>query len=127
MRRHIPSFCNALSACEARLQRPAFKRQRLRQPVLKLGEQFVMQLQLAPTSGAVYVGDAGVFVGAELQSLPMQIIELRHPAQRRLDGVGLSLTTPDNPAEHAHVFAESGPDELPLCVLAEPVDLRSEE
>src|SRR5471032_3130947 len=119
MRRRIPSFCNALSACEARLQRLAFKRQRLRQPVLELGEKFVMQHELARPSGAVYVGDAGVLVGVELQSRPVQIIELRHPAQRRLDGVGLSLATPDNPAEHAHIFTESGPDELPFAVLAE--------
>src|ERR1035437_2758744 len=121
----IPSFCNALSGYEAPLQQLAVERQGLRQPVLELGEQFVMQLQFAPPSGAVYVGDAGVLVGAKLQPLPVQIIELRHPAQRRLDGVGLSLAAPDDPTEDAHVFAESGPDELPLGILAEPVDLEN--
>src|ERR1039458_7826619 len=53
------------------LPRQSSTRPSRRQPVLELGEQFVMQLQFALPSGAVYVGDAGVLVGAEFQPLPV--------------------------------------------------------
>src|SRR5688572_6243446 len=53
---------------------------------------------------------------------PGEVLEAGHDTERRLDAAGAcSLAAPRDPLQHAHVFAEAGPDEAPLAVAAEPV------
>ncbi len=46
-----------------------------------------------------------------------------HEADRGLDGVRAARAALDDPRQHARVLAEPGPEELPVLVLAEPVDV----
>src|SRR5207248_1778191 len=41
---------------------------------------------------------------------------------RRVHGLRLAVTATEDPLEHAAVLAEARPQELPVAVLAEPVD-----
>ena len=56
-----------------------------------------------------------------LESAHVEILVLRDPSDRGLQGMGSPLAALDDPLEDAHVVAETGPEELALVALAEPV------
>src|ERR1043166_8163340 len=56
-----------------------------------------------------------------LKAFPVQILEARHDAKRRIDAAREPLAALDDPLQHAHVLAESRPDELSLSIASEPV------
>ncbi len=58
----------------------------------------------------------------EVHAGPLDVLVAGHPADGALDGKAPAVNAVDDPFEHPHVVAESGPDELALGVLAEPVD-----
>lgn len=52
---------------------------------------------------------------------PVDVVVARHPADGRLSGDAVPVGPGDDPLEHAQVFAEAGPEEIPVLVLAKPV------
>src|SRR4051794_2732748 len=58
----------------------------------------------------------------ELQAIRVDVLRSRHPADRAVEGVDVTVTAAEDPLEHAAVLAEAGPDEVAVGVLAEPVD-----
>src|SRR5262245_16261609 len=61
-------------------------------------------------------------IGADLAALGVDLSLRRDAADGRVDGLALALDAAEDPLEHPDVVAEPGPDEVPLVVLAEPVD-----
>src|SRR6185437_10665086 len=62
-------------------------------------------------------------LSGEIETLPVNVLKVRSPADGRLLAQGAAMDTVDDPLEHAHVLAEAGPEEFTLLVLAEPVDV----
>ena len=48
----------------------------------------------------------------EIEPLPLDVLVVRHPADRRFLADAAAVGAVDDPLEHAHVFAEARPDEL---------------
>src|SRR5258707_15663821 len=61
-------------------------------------------------------------LAAEIQPAPVDIFIVRRHAERVFFTLRLAFDTSDHPAQHAHVLAETRPDELAVRALAEPVD-----
>src|SRR5580704_15802350 len=61
------------------------------------------------------------FLWERFETLPIQIRVARHPADRRFAPSNTAVGTVDDPLQHAHVFAEAGPQEVAIPILAEPV------
>src|ERR1700721_1771485 len=59
----------------------------------------------------------------EPQTGPLDVLVIGHPADGCLAPDGAAAGAVDNPFENAHVFPESGPDELAVRVFAEPVHM----
>src|SRR4051794_31423168 len=51
----------------------------------------------------------------------MNVVVARSPTDRSLLAEGASVNAIDDPLQHAHVLAVAGPQELPICIFAEPV------
>jgi len=62
----------------------------------------------------------------DIQLLKIEIVRARHPANGRLDRAATALAPIDDPFEGAHVFAETGPENFSIRVLAEPVHVKNE-
>src|SRR5436190_1847452 len=101
---------------------PAHLGQLGRQAVLELAEQFVVQREFARPRVAVDAADERVTSRVEVEARPVEVAVARRHAERvRLAG-GRTLDALDDPAQHAHVLAVAGPDELAVGTLPEPVD-----
>src|SRR6185369_7686666 len=60
-----------------------------------------------------------------VEAVEIDVLGARHPADDGFFRVGSSVRTLDDPFEDAHVFAEAGPHELAVVVLAEPIDVKN--
>src|SRR5690606_30751340 len=58
----------------------------------------------------------------KIQAPPVEVLVPRHPAQGCLKALRTSARTLDHPFQDAHIFAKTGPKELAVLVLAEPID-----
>ena len=85
-------------------------------------ELFVAHDLLLPL-GAVYLLEHVEGGARKVEALPVDVFEVRSPADRRLLAEGAATDTVDDPLEDAHVFAVAGPEELAVIALAEPVDV----
>src|SRR5262249_28319724 len=52
---------------------------------------------------------------------PFEVLGARHPAKHAFHRAGATLTPVDDPFQHTHVLAITGPEELALLVSAKPV------
>ena len=59
----------------------------------------------------------------EVESGPLDVVEVGGPADRRLPGAHPAMDAVDDPLEDAHVLCVAGPEEAAVLVLAEPVDV----
>ena len=86
-------------------------------------EELVLQEELAVPLGGVDLLELLEGLGGDLfpETGHVDVLVLGDPADRSLERMGTLLAALDDPLEHAHVVAESGPEEFPLGALAEPV------
>src|ERR1700677_1083817 len=59
----------------------------------------------------------------KIEPLPVDVVKVRSPPDRRLLAHGAAADTVDDPLENTHVFAVSRPQEAAIGTLAEPVDM----
>ena len=83
-----------------------------------------MREDLLTPGGAVEVLQLFEFFLREIESLPVDVRIVRHPADGRFLGFAVAVGAIDDPFEYPHVFAEAGPEEFALGVLAEPVHVK---
>src|SRR3954470_23197216 len=57
----------------------------------------------------------------DIQLCKIQIMGTRQPTYRRFDRAPKPFTAVDDPLEHAHIFAEAGPQEFPVRSFAKPI------
>src|SRR5689334_23462616 len=89
----------------------------------QLLEELVVGLELIAPCRTIDAGQLGVLRGRDLlEALPVEVLETRHRAKGCVRALALALNALDDPLQHPHVLAKSRPDELALCVAAEPVD-----
>src|ERR1700680_1629319 len=94
-----------------------------RQAIAEAFEEDRLILGFFQSLRAVDVGDAAELVLGEIEALPTEVLVTRHIAEGCSSAVlGAPVDAIHDPFEHAHIFAESGPDEFAVRVLAEPVD-----
>jgi len=67
-------------------------------------------------------GGFHLFAG-NVEALPVHVVEVRGPADGSFFALGAAADSVDDPLEDTHVFAVSGPEELTVRSLAEPVDV----
>jgi len=73
--------------------------------------------------GAVYVLELVEFGLGHVEAVPVHVFVVRGPADGGFFALGAAADAVYDPLEDAHVFAEAGPEELAVFVLAEPVDV----
>src|SRR5271170_467424 len=59
----------------------------------------------------------------EVEALPVDVVEVRGPADGGFFAESAAADTVDDPLEDAHVFAVAGPEEAAVGRFAEPVDV----
>src|SRR6185312_2222343 len=85
-------------------------------------EQFLLLDCLASRFGGIDRHDLGEAVLGERQARPVEVLVLRHKAERALDRLlRAAMDAIDDPLQHAHIVAEARPGELAGLVLPEPV------
>src|SRR4030095_7190012 len=63
------------------------------------------------------------FTSGKTQPFPRDALIVRHPADRRLLTHRASAGAVHDPLQYAHVFAEAGPHEVSVFILAKPVHM----
>src|ERR1700722_10632092 len=86
-------------------------------------EEFFVAHDLLLPLGAVYLLEHIEGGARKVETVPVDVFEVRSPADRRLLAEGAATDTVDDPLEDAHVFAVAGPEEFAVIALAEPVDV----
>jgi hypothetical protein len=56
---------------------------------------------------------------------PVHVFVMRLPAEGGFFRQGPAANPVNDPLEHAHIFAETGPQKLPVGILAEPIDQKN--
>ena len=98
----------------------------LGEPAVKVEFQFLYGDGLAKPGLAIDLHEPReVLLTEAIHTLEVEILLTRHPAEHGFDGIAPAIAAVDDPLEHAHVFAEAGPEELARRVLAEPVDVEN--
>ena len=94
----------------------------LGKPIVELEEQLVVRGNfLIHSPRSVLISWSNCSFG-EIEAAPVDVLVLRHPAQRAFDAGRLALGAADNPLQDPHVVAKAGPEEVAFRVAAEPVD-----
>ena len=63
------------------------------------------------------------FFAEVFETLDVEILERRGPTDLSFMSGGMAIAAFHDPVDDAHVFAESGPEEFSVLVLAEPVHM----
>src|ERR1700710_2442213 len=90
---------------------------------VKLDEEPLMSYDLLLPLLAVDRLQCSEGLARKVDAVPIQVIVERSPADWGLTRRHLSAHTIYDPLQHAKVFAIPGPQELPVRILAEPVDV----
>ena len=61
-----------------------------------------------------------------IQLSKIDIVRAGQPTDGRFDGAAGLFATIDNPFEHAHVVAETGPEKFSVFAFAEPIQVETE-
>ena len=104
-------------------QRTQLVVQGLRNPVTELLEVLLGEVALRQPALGIHREQFLQLTRLEVQTFDEQVAVLRLAADRGLLCVGAALDPLDDPCQNPGVLAETGPDELAILVLAEPVDL----
>src|SRR5665213_2144404 len=80
-----------------------------------------MSHQFASPCSAFHFLQPVEFFVRKVEPCPFDVLVVRSPANRCFLAECASMCTIDNPLEHAHVLAATGPEKLPVLIFAEPV------
>lgn len=59
----------------------------------------------------------------EVKRLPIDVVEVRRPTDGSFLALSATADTINDPFEHTHVFAVTGPEKSAVLVLAKPIDV----
>src|SRR5947207_14656149 len=62
----------------------------------------------------------------DVQLSQIEIMQTGQPADWRFDGAAVAFATVDDPLEHAHVVAKTGPEKSSALAFAEPVHVKNQ-
>src|SRR5437773_370651 len=98
----------------------------LRQMIPELDEKLILRVDfLTPLGSIDFLQRVEGLARETLEFVRVEILELRHPADGGFFRTDSTVATIDHPLQHAHVVAESGPEEFAVLVFAEPVDVEN--
>src|SRR5580698_3973106 len=89
--------------------------------VVQIEKKFFVADDLGAPRGAVNGLQLLKLLPRKLQPAPLDILVARYPADGRLASLGAALHAIDDPAQNAHILAETGPEKLSIRVSAKPV------
>src|ERR1700722_5173413 len=92
--------------------------------IMKRQKEFLMIHHLAPPRRPVNLLQLVKPLPRKVQSLPIDIVEVRSPADRRLLTQRTAPNPIDDPLENTHVFAISRPQKLTVFSLAKPIYMK---
>src|SRR5580698_3719966 len=90
---------------------------------MQIEEQFLVLNDFAPPLTAIEGLQFVELLAREVETGPLDLVVIRHPADGCFLRGGAAVRAIDNPLQHAHILAEARPDELAVRVFAEPVDV----
>src|SRR5215469_7401351 len=93
------------------------------QPLMEIEEQFFMSDDLTPPRFPIKsLQLLKTFLG-EIEPVPVQVLVIWHPANRSFFGSGAPPRSINNPFQNSHIFSVTGPNEIPVIILPEPIHM----
>src|SRR5512143_2203802 len=108
-RRGYPVETDANLGRQARRERSARLFKLWRQMRIQLAEQLCVRRDLLAPVRHIDCSDLLVAVAGEVKAVPFEVIVARRDTEEMLRSLGPTLDAIDDPLQHAHVLAESGP------------------
>src|SRR5271165_1454438 len=63
------------------------------------------------------------FLARKVEALPMDIVKVRGPADRSFFALRVAAHAVHDPLQNAHILRIARPEEFPVAILSEPVDM----
>src|SRR4030095_4376585 len=112
-------------AAKARNEQFALENKFFRQTIMQLEKQLILRNQLALHIRTVDFLHFGKSLSRVFKAGPFEIFIAGHPANRRLLRRHPSVHPVENPFEHTHVFAETGPEKVAVSVFSKPIHVKN--
>src|SRR5690242_16860195 len=94
------------------------------EPIVKVEKQLFVSKHFVPPSFAIECLQLFKSLFRKIAPLPFNVFVMRYPPDWRFLSERATVRTVDDPLQHAHVFAETRPHEVPILVFAEPVHMK---